>query len=114
MNSASSLDHPVGAREQSGRNFVADPVCGLEVDDQLETGRLLDRKIGRVGATQDFGQEPRPLPKQFGEARAVGEQPTFFRGLRPLIDRGQAQRVRPFNDAPTLAVQQRRGEYVKG
>src|SRR5437764_7204456 len=43
------LDHLVGAREQRLRNRQSERLRGLEVDRQLEFGRLLNRQIGRVG-----------------------------------------------------------------
>jgi hypothetical protein len=40
------FDHLVGAREQRGRNGEAERLCGLQIDYQLELGRLLDRQVG--------------------------------------------------------------------
>jgi hypothetical protein len=43
------FDHLIGAREHRRRNFEAERFGRLEVDHQLEFGRLFDRQIGRVG-----------------------------------------------------------------
>jgi hypothetical protein len=45
-----SFDHLVGERHQGRRHVQADCLGGLEVDNQLELGRLQDRKVGRLFA----------------------------------------------------------------
>jgi hypothetical protein len=73
------LDHVVGPHQQRGRNFEAERLGGLEVDDELEFGRLLDRQVGRRGSGEHLGKLARPLPKDFGKARAIADQPALFR-----------------------------------
>jgi hypothetical protein len=41
-----SLDHLVGAGEQRRRHFQANRLRHDQVNDEVELGRLLDRKIG--------------------------------------------------------------------
>ena len=50
MYRVSLLDHLVGAGEQRRRNVDAKRLRGLEIDHQLELGRLLDRQIGGLFA----------------------------------------------------------------
>ena len=49
-----SFNDIVGAGEDRRRDREAERVGGLEIDDELEFGRLLDRQIGRFGALEDF------------------------------------------------------------
>jgi hypothetical protein len=46
------FDNLIGAGEKRLRHGEAERLGGLEIDDQLECGRLLDRKIGRLLAPQ--------------------------------------------------------------
>src|SRR5215469_10553492 len=51
-----SLDHFIRPRQQRRRDRQAKRLGGLEVDDQLEGRRLLDRQIGGLGALEDLSR----------------------------------------------------------
>src|SRR5260370_42022464 len=44
---AQLFDHLVGTREQRGRYIEAECLRGFEIDDEVNPGDLLNRKIGR-------------------------------------------------------------------
>jgi hypothetical protein len=48
-----SLDHLVGAAEQRERECDAKRLGGLEIDDELDFCRLLNRQVGRLLALQN-------------------------------------------------------------
>ena len=48
-----SFDHLVGAGEQRRWHLEPERIRGLEVDDKLELGRLLDRQIGGPFTLED-------------------------------------------------------------
>jgi hypothetical protein len=56
-----SFDHLVGRGEQRGRYGEPEGLSSLEIDDQLELGWLLDRKIGRLGTFQDAIDDAAPI-----------------------------------------------------
>jgi hypothetical protein len=43
----------IGAAEQHGWDGEAERLGGLEIDDQIELGRLRDWRVGGFGAPQD-------------------------------------------------------------
>src|SRR4029077_3841163 len=60
----SLLDDLVGAGEDRLGDRQAERLGGLQVDDQLECGRLLDRQIGWLGPLQDLFDIAGGLPPQ--------------------------------------------------
>src|SRR5580704_2215459 len=61
-------------REQRLRDGEAERLRGLEVDYQLEPGRLLYRQIGRLCALEDLVHEHRRLAIEIRLPGAVGHQ----------------------------------------
>src|SRR5436305_15225109 len=63
------LDHLVGAGEQRRWHLDAERLRGREIDDEIELGRLLDRKLARLGTAQNLIDIIGGAPKQVLKAR---------------------------------------------
>ena len=55
---SASFDHLVGKREKRRRDRQPERLGGLQIDDELELDRRLDRQIGRLLARENGGQSP--------------------------------------------------------
>src|SRR5438093_10950620 len=88
----SLFDHLVSAQYEPGRDLMADRLRGLEIDDQLEPRRLLDRQIRRLDAAQQLGELPaHDVSVQLNDQRSISDEAALLRHFRPLVHGGQAQ-----------------------
>jgi hypothetical protein len=69
------LNHLIGGGQQRLRDGQAEGLRGLEIDDEFETSRLLNRNVGRFRPAQDFVDE-------------LGGAPTAARSLNHLVGGG--------------------------
>src|SRR5215211_7190106 len=69
------LDHLVGAGEQHCRYLHIEGLGRLEIDEELEAARPLDRQILRSGAVEHLADEGSRLDIKIDQVRAVGEKP---------------------------------------
>src|SRR6266487_3170949 len=67
----SSIDHLVGARVQYRRNVEVHGLGGLEVNHQLERGRLHPRQVGGLGALENAAGIDASLAIGIGNVSAV-------------------------------------------
>jgi hypothetical protein len=82
------LDHLVGAVEQCGRNNETERLGGFKIDGKIELRRLLDGEVYRFGSGQDLRKLLRVLTAHLRKTRPIRDKPSFFGGLRPLVDSG--------------------------
>ena len=70
------FDHLIGQRKHRWRNLETKDLGGLEIDDKFEFGRLHDRQIGRLFASEDFAGINTALMDSLDKACAVAQQTT--------------------------------------
>src|SRR5215472_6921728 len=82
-----SFDHLVGAGEDRWRDGDAELLGSLEIDDQLEGRRLLDRQVGRLGTLEDPSGVKALLAIDSLDARSIADQAAGSDVFAPRVDR---------------------------
>src|SRR5215831_16424013 len=106
-----SLDQLVGARENGPRNGKAEHLRCLEVDYEVELGRLLHGQIGGLGALENSLHVAGGAAEQLGDAGPVGHEPTHARELEEGIDSGDPVLRRELHDVRAVAHGERIGQH---
>src|SRR6266446_5584507 len=78
VSSSRSFDHLVGAREQRRRDGEAECLSRGQIDNEIEFGRLLDRKIARLCTTKNFIDILASTPEQVRKIRCIRHQTSRF------------------------------------
>jgi hypothetical protein len=71
---ARSFDHLVGEREHIGRNFEAERLCGIEVDDKFELGGLHHRQVRWLFTPDNLARVDADLTICIDKAGAIADQ----------------------------------------
>src|SRR5262249_18890193 len=83
-------DHLVGEREQLIWNIEAEPLRCLQINDQLELGRLLYRDVARLRSTKNPVHDVGGAPPQVLKVRSVGHQTSHFDVFSSTMHRRQS------------------------
>src|SRR6516165_10228820 len=108
-----SFNHLVSSREQAWREGEAKCLGGVEVDHELELGRLHDRQVGGLLALENPAGVNAGLAICVAKVRSVAHQAADLGSLAPGIDRRHPVVSRQRSELYATVVGQRAGSYQK-
>src|SRR5262245_45511881 len=88
--STPSLDHLVGKGEKAVRHREAERLGGLNIDNQLELGRLLHRQLGWLGALEHLARHDAGLAYDVGDVGAIAQETALGREFAQRPDNRNA------------------------
>src|SRR5215510_7725377 len=97
-----SFDHFVGVCKQGRRHCEAECLRGLKVDYHFELCRLLNWKIGRLGALENLVDVVSSTPRKVSEIRPVGDEATSCHKFSNSMKRRQLLPDREIRDALSI------------
>src|ERR1700730_4108123 len=113
-----SFDRLGGAVEQRRWDRQSERLGGLEIDHQLELGRLFDRKVARPGAFENPIDVVGHAPSQVEEPHAVGHQAacehefTYLRDRWDLVPEREPRHLRPVGRIGMSRIEQQDANAV--
>src|SRR5215475_15867401 len=107
------FDHLVGEREQHRRNRQAERLGGLQIDDEIEFNRLLDRQIGRLRSAQNPVNITSGAPELVNKVYSIGHQTSRFNIVTRAVHRRQSSVECQRINANAVGVYKRIGRDIK-
>ena len=93
-----SVNDPIRAQQKGWRDRQTERLRSLEIEHELESGGLFDRKIGGPGALEDLVDIDGGSPDKVATEGSVGDEPTALHILPQLVHDGQPILRREGND----------------
>src|SRR5262249_16431150 len=101
------LDHLVRSKQDCLRDRHAEGLSRLELDDQLNLGRLLGGEIRGLGSLQDLIHEGGRLSVRLTKAWRIRHQAASFHIVTLPVHRGQTVRGRKVREPRSLNIEHR-------
>src|SRR6266481_6720411 len=96
------LDHLIRPLQERRRDRQAEGLGGLEVDDELELGGLLDGKISWLGASENLIQIGGSPSRHLREIDSIAHETTLLNVQVVLIDCDDPMRGRKIDNVPSM------------
>src|SRR5215471_1382461 len=102
-----SLDDVIGSEQQRLRDGETDLLGRLEIDDELELRRLLDRNIAGLGTFQNLVHIHGGAPVQVGNVHSVKHKPPDFHKIVLVVHDREPVLYRKFHNLRSLRTEDR-------